>query len=133
MEIPNNQIKPTALDSPVLTKASAVKAEINVVDKMAEEQAQAKTESTTNTPDSVIETKPEELETAVAQINDYMQNLERSLQFTIDDASGKDVVTVLDKNTEEVIRQFPSEEALVIARQIVEQKDDDVNLFSSQV
>jgi flagellar protein FlaG len=84
--------------------------------------------------DLVTKEKPEEvLATAVSDINDYIQNVQRSLQFTVDEASGKDVVTVLDKETEEIIRQFPSDEVLAIARQLAEQTGDDlIHLFNSK-
>ncbi len=72
------------------------------------------------------------LETAVSNINDYVQSVQRSLQFTVDEISGKDIVTVLDKETEEVIRQYPSEEVLEIARRLSEEKDKAINLFNSQ-
>ena len=126
MEITTNQVNPVALEGRVPTKASSVEAEL--VEKAAVE-ANVTTEETQPQAQDATES----LQSAVAEINDHMQNLERSLQFTIDDGSGKEVVTVLDKNTKEVIRQFPSEEVLVIARQIAEQKDDVVSLFSSQV
>ena len=126
MEITTNQVNPVALEGRVPTKASSVEAEL--VEKAAVE-ANVTTEETQPQAQDATES----LQSAVAEINDHMQNLERSLQFTIDDGSGKEVVTVLDKNTKEVIRQFPSEEVLVIARQIAEQKEDVVSLFSSQV
>jgi flagellar protein FlaG len=72
------------------------------------------------------------LQGAVSDINNYVQNLQRSLLFTVDEESGKDVVTVLDTETEEVIRQYPSEEVLVIARRLAEQGDEALNLFSSR-
>jgi len=124
MEITTNQVNPVALEGRAPTKASPVEAEL--VEKAAVEVAVAKEE-----PEAKDAT--ESLQSAVAEINDHMQNLERSLQFTVDDGSGKEVVTVLDKNTKEIIRQFPSEEVLIIARQLAEQKDDVVSLFSSQV
>ncbi len=124
MEIITNQVKPIALEGLPSTKISSVES------KLVEKPQQAETDKVTLKPQD--ENTTESLQNAVAQINEYMQKLERSLQFTIDEGSGKEVVTVLDKNTEEIIRQFPSEETLVIARQIAEHKDDVVNLFSSQ-
>jgi flagellar protein FlaG len=73
----------------------------------------------------------QQLQEAVSRINDYVQNVQRSIRFSIDEASGKDVVTVLDKQTEEVIRQIPVEEVLVFARNLAEQNDGNLNLFSS--
>lgn len=73
----------------------------------------------------------QQLQEAVSRLNDYVQNVQRSIRFSVDDVSGKDVVTVLDKQTEEVIRQIPIEEVLVFARTLAEQNDGDLNLFSS--
>ncbi|HSG93748.1 MAG TPA: flagellar protein FlaG [Methylotenera sp.] len=73
----------------------------------------------------------QQLQEAVSRLNDYVQNVQRSIRFSVDDVSGKDVVTVLDKQTEEVIRQIPIEEVLVFARNLAEQNDGDLNLFSS--
>jgi flagellar protein FlaG len=78
------------------------------------------------------ENQRQQLDQAVSQINDYVQNVQRSLQFSVDELSGRNVVTVIDKQTEEVIRQIPTEEVLTIARTIAEQLDESLNLFSSQ-
>jgi len=51
----------------------------------------------------------------VAKANDSAQIVSRNLRINVDDASGKYVVTVLDTKTDEVIRQFPSEELLRMA------------------
>jgi flagellar protein FlaG len=55
----------------------------------------------------------------VAQLNDHMQNLNRSLQFSVDEQSGDTVVKVVDADTEEVVRQIPSE-AILRARNAIE-------------
>ena len=73
------------------------------------------------------------LHEAVSQINDYVQNLQRNLQFTVDEESGRDVVTVIDSQSEEVIRQIPSEEVLELSRRLAAIKDDGVQLISTQV
>ena len=61
-----------------------------------------------------------DIQSKVAQLNDYVQNLDRNLQFTIDERTGSEVITVRDTETDEIIRQFPSEEVLK-ARSVVEQ------------
>lgn len=73
----------------------------------------------------------QQLQEAVTRLNDFAQNSQRSIRFSVDDVSGKDVVTVSDKQTEQVIRQIPIEEVLVFARNLAEQNDGDLNLFSS--
>ena len=56
-----------------------------------------------------------QLENAVSRINDYVQNVQRTIEFSVDETSGKDVVKILDKQTDEVIRQIPSEEVLALS------------------
>ncbi len=53
---------------------------------------------------------------ASEQINKFIQQFNRNLQFTVDEDTGINVVQVIDSETEEVIRQMPSEEMLAIAR-----------------
>lgn len=50
------------------------------------------------------------------QINRFVSQFDRNLQFTVDEETGTNVVKVIDMETEEVIRQIPSEELLAIAR-----------------
>jgi flagellar protein FlaG len=53
---------------------------------------------------------------AVAQIQQHLDSLSASSQFSVDYLSGLDVVTVRDTNTGEVIRQIPSAEAVRLAQ-----------------
>lgn len=55
------------------------------------------------------------LDSAVAQINTYLGNSQRELNFSIDRASGRTVIKVVNPNSGEVIRQIPSEEVLKMA------------------
>ena len=55
---------------------------------------------------------------AVDSLNSKVQNLNRNLEFSINDDSGAVLVKVIDAKTREVLRQIPSEEALVLARNI---------------
>lgn len=52
------------------------------------------------------------LEETVTQINDYVQSIQRELQFSIDDESGETVVKVIEKATNEVVRQIPAEDLM---------------------
>jgi flagellar protein FlaG len=63
----------------------------------------------------------ERLAEAVAKVNSYVQSLSRSLAITVDERSGDVIVRVQDANTEEVIRQIPSEEVLAISNAISQQ------------
>jgi flagellar protein FlaG len=62
----------------------------------------------------------EDLQKAISDLNKYVQNVQRDLQFTVDDASGRTVIKVIDSESKETIRQIPAEEMLQIARSIKE-------------
>ncbi len=57
------------------------------------------------------------LKNSVDEINRFI-NSSNGLNLNIDHASGKVVVQIVDKKTNEVIRQIPSAEALSIARDL---------------
>lgn len=56
-----------------------------------------------------------EVKRAVEKISDFVSSRQSELNFSIDDASGSQVVKIMDTQTKQVIRQFPSEEAVAIA------------------
>lgn len=60
----------------------------------------------------------ESLDSAVASISSFVQGVQRSLDFSVDDASGEVIVKVTDRDSGEVIRQLPSEEALRLSEQL---------------
>jgi flagellar protein FlaG len=64
------------------------------------------------------QTRVGQVESAVSQISDFVQNFQRDLVFTIDEESDRLVVKVVDSATQEVIRQIPGEETLSIARHL---------------
>lgn len=64
----------------------------------------------------------EELAEATRNISDYIQSVSRSLQISVDRDLGSTIIRVLDSDTDELVRQIPSEEILEIARFIAEQR-----------
>lgn len=67
-----------------------------------------------------MELSQEALEKVVSQLNAYIQNTQRDMDFSVDDSTGRVVVKVIDSQSEEVIRQIPSEEMLAISRHLLE-------------
>ena len=59
-----------------------------------------------------------EVKEAVSRLNNYVQNLRRDLQFRVDENSDRVIVTVVDSESGEVIRQIPSEEVLAVAQNL---------------
>ena len=62
----------------------------------------------------------EEVEAAVATIQDFVQTVRRSLNFSLEEGSGRVVVKVTDASSGDIIRQIPSEEALQLAENLSE-------------
>lgn len=71
-----------------------------------------------------------DIEKAVADLNGFMQSMQRNLSFSVDEELGRDIVSVKDRESDEVIRQIPSEELIVLLK-----KMDDVAgiLFDTKV
>jgi flagellar protein FlaG len=59
-----------------------------------------------------------DLQQAVDVINQAVALEQRSLNFSIDDVSGRSVIKVIDYETDELIKQIPSEELLKVAQDI---------------
>lgn len=64
------------------------------------------------------EPTPERIKQAVQQIQSYLNDSQRQLQFQVDADSGRTIVRVINPETKEVIRQIPGEEVLKLARAI---------------
>lgn len=68
--------------------------------------------------EAVPDIDPEMLQSAVEEIEQNVQTVARSLQFSVDEASGRTIITVIDRDTDEVIRQIPPKEVLAIAERL---------------
>lgn len=66
------------------------------------------------------EQNPSKLTQVATELSDMMSMMRKGLEFKVDENSGQAVVTVLDKDTGDVIRQMPSEEALALAEKLSE-------------
>ena len=105
----------SAAEASKKTEAQSVSADIAVVDK------------------AKVAKDSDDLKQAVSQLNDFVQSVQRNLQFSIDKESGTMVVKVIDAKSEKVIRQIPSEETLRLARSLAEQSNDVAfNIFNSR-
>lgn len=62
----------------------------------------------------------EELESVVTEMNSVAQNLQRNLLFSVDENTGGTFVKVIDKETEETVREIPSKEIREIKARLEE-------------
>lgn len=74
------------------------------------------------TSPSKTEASRQEVEDAVKSVNDFLKPINDSIRFSVDDETGISVIKVIDITTKDVIRQFPSEEMLSIAKAIDQMK-----------
>jgi len=72
-----------------------------------------------------------EAEPTVAEVDDALNVVnkaavfeQRSLSFMMDEASGRSIIKVIDRSTEQLIRQIPSEELLKVAQDIKRLQDE---------
>jgi flagellar protein FlaG len=71
-----------------------------------------------------------QVQEAVAKLNDYIQSVQRDLEFNLDEDSGRVVVKVVNRNTNEVVRQIPDEVALKMAHNL--QSEEPISLLNTK-
>lgn len=60
----------------------------------------------------------EQLEKVAQQLQDFVGEMNRGLEFSVDQDSGRDVIKVIDKNSGDLVKQFPSEEVLTLVAKL---------------
>ncbi|MDO6426444.1 flagellar protein FlaG [Thalassotalea sp. 1_MG-2023] len=119
---PSNQFSELAQQPQKVSKDDeAKKAELKAVEldyaklKDIEELQQKKLEA------QVVKTEEEtnaEIETAFNEISEFMQLYNRNVNFSMDEESEKTVIKVFDTESNELIKQFPSDELIELAQKI---------------
>ena len=116
MNINGATVKTTSMEveaplSPSLTKPEEVKqTEKSSVMQLKESEAAVKEDAITE----------DEAEAVVDTLNEYTNVLQTKLGFSINKEVEKIVVTVRNKETDEIIRQIPAEELLLIQEKMEE-------------
>jgi flagellar protein FlaG len=93
-----------------------------------------KTESGKDLPPNVkkiVDISDQQVKDAISKLNDYVQTKQRTLNFQVDEESGKTVIKVFDTLSAELIRQIPNELALELAQNLNDEEPS--LLFSAQV
>ena len=103
------------------------------VDRSAASGEGVTTQAAARTPAAPVETakavKAPEALPSEEQVNDALSKLNKTpqaqannLEFSVDQDTKRTVVKVIDQNTKEVVRQFPTKEALAIAKALDQQE-----------
>ena len=74
----------------------------------------------------------EQVQKAIKTVQEMVQSQASNLQFSLDRETGKAVVTGVDSNTNEVIRQIPSKEMIAIAHAIDQMQSKGQGLMINQ-
>lgn len=98
----NSSLRPLPSTADLQTPQAANSGSVNAPDPQSGTQSAVTSET--------------QVQHAVEQIQKTMEKLAQNLHFSIDKDTGITVIKVLDSQTQEVIRQIPTEEAVSIAR-----------------
>jgi flagellar protein FlaG len=72
--------------------------------------------TTQNTASQDTQQKLKDAQQAADALQEFVQPLNNTLQFSVDQDTGSTVVKVIDSETDKVIKQLPSEEAIALAK-----------------
>ena len=108
-----------------VTAAGPVAKQAQVSGKELPEVSQKGTPQASQTPKVSDETLFSELK----KVNDYVQSVQRDLQFSVDKESERTVIKVIDSDSGDIIRQIPEDIFLELARRL--KQDGEVNLLNA--
>lgn len=106
-----------ALDRSGATNNS-VSTEKTVERKDEQEMAQQKAKAVEELVQKRTDLNKEQLEKIVEKMDEFVNSINKGLSFRLDEESGRDVVTIYEASTGDIIRQIPDEEMLIILRRL---------------
>ncbi|MCG7530120.1 flagellar protein FlaG [Psychrobium sp. MM17-31] len=69
----------------------------------------------------------EQLEVLAEKLQEFVSSLNKGLQFSVHEESGRDVIKVIDRESDEVVRQYPSEEVLELVAKLSDAAGNFIN------
>lgn len=73
------------------------------------------------------------VKTAATKGNSLLQEINRNLEFQVDDSTQKVVVKIVDSESGDVVRQIPTEEMLAFIKRMQEMEGDQGTLLQDRV
>ena len=111
----------TSKESPVVVQS------VDAAEKVARQDMAAAGQKS---PQKDAEVKSEaslaDINDTVDKLRDHVKSLDRELEFSVDEDSGRTVITVRDPETDEVLRQIPPDELLYVVKAL---QENSANLF----
>ena len=90
-------------------------------DKASEQSQSVTSQNEVKNADKVNNKLPltsEQLDKVAQQLQDFVGGMNKGLEFLVDKDSGRDVIKVIDKNSGDLIKQYPSEEVLSLVSKL---------------
>ena len=116
---PINSTSPSAgVAVPYLREPAVAAGGPAVVSTSGSLAATAATQAALLAKDASGETGVAQLDHAVDTINQFLKPVASSIQFSVDEESGRTLVKVIDTDTNTVLRQFPSKETLAMSSEL---------------
>jgi flagellar protein FlaG len=90
------------------------------VDKIekTEKIVESITDKQTNVENTAISSK--QLEKVAQQLQEFVGGMNKGLEFLVDKDSGRDVIKVIDRESGDTVKQYPSEEVLGLIAKLSE-------------
>ncbi len=108
-----SQVSPGTQGSIMPSDAGVPRPAVTDAAKTASASLEMPTKAVESTKQAV---DPSQVKSAMEKINQTVRMMSSNLEFTQDAETGIDVVKVIDSENKQLIRQFPSEEVIAIAR-----------------
>lgn len=112
--------KPDVEKQSSVEASQSVKQELSVDEAKAKELADLKEEKLQESKQGLSE----KIQQAIPKVRELLQQNQRSLDFKVAEEENRVIITVIDKETDRVIRQIPPEDVLQIASAIEEGAQD---------
>ncbi|ENM3887125.1 flagellar protein FlaG [Vibrio cholerae] len=113
---------------------------VSRTDKLSEhfsEQVRARQQESTETAMAQAKQRQrlneEQLAKMVEQMNEFVKSINKGLSFRLDRESGREVVTIYEASTGDIIRQIPEEEMLEVLRRLAREQDHRSGLLMAKV
>jgi len=100
----------SGLSDPKLSQSISITPDAELVKKVVNTEIKGSNVSAHSQPSREAVAK------AAEQIQTFVKEMGRNLDFSIDETTGYNIVRVVNPETNEIVRQLPSEELLKIAR-----------------
>jgi flagellar protein FlaG len=89
-----------------------------VADKVVARQGLSENEQSVPLAKESSQPSSQQLEQAAENLNQHVQSLKRDLHFSVNEDTGETVITVVDSQSQKMIRTIPSEEFVSMSQQL---------------